>query len=663
MYFILNACVASQPSLYLALLSLKLQNFGMARIMAVNVLCTAHARLCSIIYHAPAKVAGFFSNLPYIPQRKIRPELHWSDIWIHFTRLVAISIITTGIGWGATSFRIFLKEKAISGFGVDADLQLAILGFFNKMLDVLLITSLEYTASILLTTWMTAEENTDARGATFGDFELKNELTKPWITIWSFVVRCRRFKCNWWSFLRFLLCLCVSVCVLLQGLATNTIAIPKQRWYPNLPGAVNGWSITKQSRGEMTIKHPKEYLHGVNWSMHLKAGLDNFGEEAASEWAFALSASRSMDGLSDVVPVCSLKEKGWQLVHGRDLGGTNRWTGLNTKFDAKAPVETLSVTNKQVWDVFDWLRKTGHGLTTASTGWTGNITLMAPVLNTDCEFSTKGKSISERSMTVTIPDDQYSSGVPDFTIDFGPIGVEDSKPIKCTISFRQALHSFEMWIVDMADVDLSQNHYYQKFDERLIYQPTSAQDYTITRVLAIQTQNVLPFMNRLMTGEGISQYLLSMSRKLQQTDLSIQSDAQGLSVVVATLIQNLISYSDQIRSGLPSELSSDPNDFIISYPIQWQIYGSGPRLAWEWVAVFILVVVLCSFCFGVWQTVWYWMAPGNWTDVSGMMVIAQESSPLHNINVEEKASKMLYFVDTERDGKPLLSNKECGRAR
>lgn len=45
--------------------------------------------------------------------------------------------------------------------------------------------------------------------------------------------------------------------------------------------------------------------------MHLMAGQVNLGEDAAFAWATALSASRTLDGLSDIVPVCSLKEKGW----------------------------------------------------------------------------------------------------------------------------------------------------------------------------------------------------------------------------------------------------------------------------------------------------------------------------------------------------------------
>ncbi|KAJ4300888.1 hypothetical protein N0V90_002976 [Kalmusia sp. IMI 367209] len=599
--------------------------------MIINALGRSYNRLCILIRHTKANTTRLLTFLSSrISERQIRPKPGWSDFWILSVRFVAIGLITTGIIWGATGFRVYLKSTAVFWYDVDADLQLALLGFFNKMLDVLLVSSLEYTASVLITTWMTAERTRIERGATFGDFELKNELTKPWMTIWAFVWRSRRFKWNYKSLFRFLLCLCISICVLLQGLALNTIAIPKRRWYPNNPIPQNGFSMTSRIRNEMTIKYPKVFLQEIHWSMHMKAGLDNIGNEGAPEWAFALSASRSLDGLSDIVPVSSVKEKGWQLVHGRDLGGTNRWTGLNTNFNARKPVESLSIIDRQVWQVYDWLRERGHGLTTASTGWTGNLSLIVPVLNTVCKDDNGANGISEGSMSVTPPDDK-TPGNSNFTVRFGPTSAQNKGGVECSITFRQALHSFGMWIVDMKGADVSQNHYSSKYDERLTYEKSLQQDHKIALALAIQTQGVLARMDQLTTGKGIAKYLLSISRKLQQGHPGIQSDAHGLAVVVAVLLQNLISYSDQTRPAIPLELPSESADIITCFPIQWQLYGSGPRLAWEWVAVFVLAVVLCSFCFGLWQTIWYWMAPGDWTEVPGMMVLAQASGPLQDI--------------------------------
>jgi hypothetical protein len=592
----------------------------------------------------------------WAPNRRVRPQFGLIDAWIQFTRLLASAVLIIGIVWGFTSFHLFLKDIKLAWFDVDADLQLAMLGFFNKSLDVLLISSLEYTASVLLTIWMTATDGKDAPGATFGDLELKNELTKPWMTMYGFIWRCQRFKWRWtsWSswrsFLRFLLCLCISICVLLQGLAINTIAIPKQRWYPNKPDAHNGWGLTVKARHEMTITYPRVNLQELSWGKHVDLVKSTLGGEGALNRSFALSASRSVDSLADITSTYSKYWSGWQPVLYRNASGSKFWTGLNTTSDEDHPVETLSVTNKQVWDIFQWMRARTHSLTSVSTGWTGNLTLVVPVLNTACRIYDERTTKPEGSITVNVPRAEPPDGS-SFTIDLGSVAHRGYPGAECTVTFQQALHSFGMWIVELDAPDLSLNQYWQNFNESLVYQPVLAQDHEMSRALAIQAEGVLAYMHRLMehTG-GLPEFLWLMGHKLHEDIPTISTDTHGLSVVMAVFLQNLISYSDSISPTLPSELSSSTNDTITSYPIQWQIYASGPRLPWQWGASFILFVVLGCFLFGLCQTGWYWLAPGSWTEVPGMMVIAQATVPkLKDIDDKKKASKMLYFVAAENE--------------
>jgi hypothetical protein len=154
----------------------------------------------------------------------------------------------------------------------------------------------------------------------------------------------------------------------------------------------------------------------------------------------------------------------------------------------------------------------------------------------------------------------------------------------------------------------------------------------------------MPRIETLVPSTGLlAQYLL-MSRMLQKTDPIIKSDAAGLSIVLGVLSQNLINTSNKYWSPLPSSLPSEPSDKITSYPLQWQLYGSGPRLAWEWAAVVVLVIVLLSFFVGMYQTLRYWMAPGFWVQLDGMMMIAQKSPQQDDIRDEEKARKRVYRV-------------------
>jgi hypothetical protein len=573
-----------------------------------------------------------------------RPNLKFHDYWIIFVRIIAIGIVLTGISVGAKQTYVGLSASQVLGAEVDADLKLAALGFFNKSLDVLLVSSLEYTASFILTIWMAWPHSgiKPSAGATFSDFGLKDELTKPWMTIVSFITRCGRSKWSWASFLRCLMCLCVSISVMLQGLAVNTVAIPKKRWYPD-PSSASRWSSATRDRKTMTVQYPKVLLREIDWLNLLGIGQANVGRESYPpwDWALGVSASQSLLGLSNVVPTVSRSDKGWQLVWGTDKEG--RQTGLHTQFDhSDRPIETISVDDEQVLSVFDWLRKMHHQPTASSIGWTGNLTLVLPALNTIC--TPANSSITEALINVTLPDSTSSSSAT-FGIDFGPIPSLNFTGAACYSTFRQGLYPLNVWIVEMQGADLSFNSYGTEWNQPIIYEPITPNDHSIARALAIQTRDSMPRMETLVPSTGLLAQFLLMSRMLQQTDPAITSDTTGLSVVLGVLLQNLINTSNKYWSPLPPSLPSEPSDRITSYPLQWQLYGSGPRLAWEWVAVAVLAIVLLSFCAGMYQTLRYWMAPGFWVQLDGMMMIAQKSHQLDDIKDEEKARKRVYRVE------------------
>ena len=92
--------------------------------------------------------------------------------------------------------------------------------------------ALEYVSLQTLTLWMTQK-----RGAHAIDYEMKEELVKPWIALANNIERWRLFGwkgLGWRGTARFVLTLASSICFLLLGAAMNTIGIPKGRWYPDL---------------------------------------------------------------------------------------------------------------------------------------------------------------------------------------------------------------------------------------------------------------------------------------------------------------------------------------------------------------------------------------------------------------------------------------------
>lgn len=560
-------------------------------------------------------------------------------------RITAIGIIIAGITLGATQTYISIGLSRVFGEELDADLKLALLGLFNKTLDVFLVSSLEYMASFFLTIWM-AQTSSDRRGATFSDFGLKDELTKPWMTIAGFITRCRRSSWNLKSLFRCLLCLCVSGSVMLQGLAVNTVAIPKKRWYPN---EGHEWDRTAHEREIMRIEYPKVSLQGVDWGNMVGVGQSNIGGPGYPpwDWALGLSASLAFVGLTHVVSRVKEAQKGWQHIYKYQLDGDqlNRWTTLNTNFNhSKGVVETASADHAQVQSIYDWLKETNHQPTSSSVGWTGDLTIVLPVLNTVC--TPINSSNLEGSIKVWPPAKNVSSEAA-IAIEFGPVLASGFTGAACSSVFRHGTYAVNVWIVDEERPDLSFNSYGGKWDQNVLYEPTLASDFDVASGVGSEARDLLSRIESLVPATGLLPQFLLMSRNLQASDSVVDSDAMGLSIIMGVFLQNILSTSNRDWSPLPSSLPSRSEERLSSYPIRWQLYGSSPRLGWEWVAVAVLAIILLSFCFGLYQTLRYWMAPGSWVELDGMMMIAQRTPNLEDIDENEKAQVRKYLVEKD----------------
>jgi len=72
---------------------------------------------------------------------------------------------------------------------------------------------------------------------------------------------------------------------------------------------------------------------------------------------------------------------------------------------------------------------------------------------------------------------------------------------------------------------------------------------------------------------------------LGATQPNFTSTTAALAPVVSVMAQHLLSIGAWGTSASNATLT-------MSYPVRWQLYGSGPRLPWEWATVAVLVVVL-----------------------------------------------------------------------
>lgn len=82
-----------------------------------------------------------YAKIRHRPAVATRPGLKFADYWMLAIRIASIGIIITGVPLGALRTYISIGLSRVFGEEVDADLKLAFLGFFNKSLDVLLVSS------------------------------------------------------------------------------------------------------------------------------------------------------------------------------------------------------------------------------------------------------------------------------------------------------------------------------------------------------------------------------------------------------------------------------------------------------------------------------------------------------------------------------------------
>lgn len=383
-----------------------------------------------------------------------QPGFTLADYWMAFVRLLALVAIGVGLSFGAQQTYFTIGTSRVFGKDVDPDLKLAFIGIFNKSLDVLVLSALEYTLLIILTRWMIMPRQTPdparktGAGVALRDFDLKDELTKPWMTIIAFIIRCRQSGLTYKSVRRLLLCFLVSISVILLGVAINTIVIPKDRWYPD-PDYNAKIAETDSVQNIRTVQHPKMFLRNIDWDNYVAVGQNNTGsrDDATQYWLDALLASLAIQGLSRLVPTVAHERNAWQHVYTWRYDESPptdlrlRWVVLNTAFKTTQPVETFSMDDDQPPEIYNWLKGNRHSPTTKSMTWTGNLTLIVPAMNTFCmtvEDVRAAESISIKYSNATDHD-------PTFAIQFGPSRSANFSSTDCRVTVRQALFPFAFW--------------------------------------------------------------------------------------------------------------------------------------------------------------------------------------------------------------------------
>jgi len=187
---------------------------------------------------------------------------------------------------------------------------------------------------------------------------------------------------------------------------------------------------------------------------------------------------------------------------------------------------------------------------------------------------------------------------------------------------------------------------------------SSPEDFKISEGLSYQLQNTLDRMNGL-TAKGLVHFLVVMSQRLKSINAKFPagSDTAGLTPAVGIMAQHLISAA---RWNMTA--SSDLDDTVPSYPVRWQVYGSGPRLQWEWASVTIIAIVLTALLAGTIMKIQWRILPGPWLEAGGMMLLANQSKKMESVRgscagePSQMANHGSYYIRYDGNGKIILTD-------
>ncbi|KAL1967489.1 hypothetical protein VTN77DRAFT_3274 [Rasamsonia byssochlamydoides] len=127
---------------------------------------------------------------------------------------------------------------------------------------------------------------------------------------------------------------------------------------------------------------------------------------------------------------------------------------------------------------------------------------------------------------------------------------------------------------------------------------------------------------------NLTQYSLQLGRVISNSQESSQDlPLDGLAAVYGTILSELITSAEwTVSNQLPSANMTE-TETVRQGLVRYELYGSGPRLPWEWAIVTVIGIIALAICFDVYILVVERIAPGPWLSSLGGMLLAANSAP------------------------------------
>ncbi|KAK8177576.1 hypothetical protein IWX90DRAFT_22236 [Phyllosticta citrichinensis] len=350
-----------------------------------------------------------------------------------------------------------------------------------------------------------------------------------------------------------------------------------------------------------------------------------------------MAAKSIFDDLS-LLHATAQKDPGWQFVHDEQALIHSIINVTSTSSPSFQAVALNGQATREMWD--KQRASSSNAWARRAIGWDAKFKLTGIFLDTACSEAS-GNSAGA-----------WNASSRDNGTIFLDIGPSDSlnnefSGASCSISVKQVLFVIQQWIVendfDAQRPDYSPNGYDSTPFSQVDDVPSSATNVGIANELADWFNAVIPSLQSLFPNPQTAN-LTSIAMRLSNTVAELghgHTPMDGLAMVVAFMFANILTTFDWTFEEVPGMTTRQG-------PVRWQIYGSGPRLQWQWVIAIVIGVNIVVQLYDIFLILWHRNAKGLWLSLGGMLFAANAAAPMAVVKLDQGAG---FIPDSKKDAR------------
>ncbi|RAK76544.1 uncharacterized protein BO72DRAFT_459510 [Aspergillus fijiensis CBS 313.89] len=368
-------------------------------------------------------------------------------------------------------------------------------------------------------------------------------------------------------------------------------------------------------------------LWGKAWDMV------RIGGPVSWEMAHSLAAYHSLQALGLLYDTFN-NAPGWRSLGDNDVPA---FSAIRIP-ESSAVIQSMAVHGDLAIQMYEAQKAhSKHSWARYSTGWNALLLIPGVLLTTSCNDRSNSSSSSSAGAW-----EATSNSNATITLIIGPVTTDNDNSdnafpgATCQLQVQQAQIPLGQWLYSGTSnyayaIDYGENNPIPAL-ALLPKNSTSQADASIAAETTSWFTAILPNLQSF-TSDPALLNLTSLALTLADDLVSLNrgyTRLDGVAAVVATVFTDMITSFDwtysAVLQGATSEEGGGSNGTVqttLQGPVRWQLYGSGPRLPWEWTIAIVLAVAVAVHVVDLGVVVWSrGLREGFWLSVDGMMAVA-----------------------------------------